>query len=77
MLEAYGTNVEARQLLIARRLVERGVRYVQVWHGQGQPWDSHDDLKERHRDLAGSNRPGRQRAAHRSQSSAACSTRRW
>ncbi len=51
--EAYGSNVEARQLLIARRLVERGVRYVQVWHGQGQPWDSHDDLKERHRDLAG------------------------
>ncbi|MGE3315532.1 MAG: DUF1501 domain-containing protein [Planctomycetaceae bacterium] len=51
--EAYGTNTEARQLLIARRLVERGVRYVQVWHGQGQPWDSHDDLKERHAALAG------------------------
>ncbi len=51
--EAYGSNVEARQLLIARRLVERGVRYVQVWHGQGQPWDSHDDLRERHRALAG------------------------
>jgi uncharacterized protein (DUF1501 family) len=54
VLEAYGTNVEARQLLIARRLVERGVRYVQVWQGQGQPWDSHDDLKERHSDLAAS-----------------------
>ncbi len=51
--EAYGFNTEARQLLIARRLVERGVRYVQVWHGQGQPWDSHDDLRERHADLAG------------------------
>jgi hypothetical protein len=54
VLEAYGTNVEARQLLIARRLVERGVRYVQVWQGQGQPWDSHDDLKERHSELAAS-----------------------
>ena len=53
VLEAYGSNVEARQLLIARRLVERGVRYVQVWHGQGQPWDSHDDLRERHTALAG------------------------
>lgn len=51
--ESYGSNTEARQLLIARRLVERGVRYVQVWHGQGQPWDSHDDLKERHTALAG------------------------
>jgi hypothetical protein len=51
--EAYGSNVEARQLLIARRLIERGVRCVQVWHGQGQPWDSHDDLKDRHSELAG------------------------
>jgi uncharacterized protein (DUF1501 family) len=39
--------------LIARRLVERGVRFVQLWHGAGQPWDSHDDLAENHRRLAG------------------------
>ena len=32
-------------ILIARRLVERGVRFVQVWHGPVQPWDSHDDLE--------------------------------
>ena len=32
VLDAYGKGVNARQLLIARRLVERGVRYVQVWH---------------------------------------------
>jgi len=25
-------------------LVERGVRFVQIWHGAGQPWDSHEDL---------------------------------
>ncbi len=53
VLDAYGPGTQARQILIARRLVERGVRYVQVWHGQGQPWDSHDDLEERHRTLAG------------------------
>ncbi|MCR9293875.1 MAG: DUF1501 domain-containing protein [bacterium] len=53
VLDAYGAGVQARQLLIARRLIERGVRYVQVWHGQGQPWDSHDDLEEQHRLLAG------------------------
>lgn len=53
VLDAYGPGVQARQLLIARRLVEHGVRYVQVWHGKGQPWDNHDDIETRHRDLAG------------------------
>lgn len=51
--EMYGNGTQARQILIARRLVERGVRFVQVWHGEGQPWDSHDDLEVRHRQLAG------------------------
>jgi hypothetical protein len=50
--DMYGGGVQARQILIARRLVERGVRFVQVWHGEGQPWDSHDDLAIRHRQLA-------------------------
>ncbi|MCA9192902.1 MAG: DUF1501 domain-containing protein [Planctomycetales bacterium] len=53
ILDSYGPGVQARQLLIARRLIEHGVRFVQVWHGQGQPWDNHDDIAERHRDLAG------------------------
>jgi uncharacterized protein (DUF1501 family) len=48
----YGEGTQARQLLIARRLLERGVRFVQVWHGAGQPWDSHDDLEVNHRNLA-------------------------
>ena len=50
--DMYGPGVQARQLLIARRLVERGVRFVQLWHGAGQPWDSHDDLEVNHRALA-------------------------
>jgi hypothetical protein len=49
----YGRGVHARQMMIARRLVERGVRFVQLWHGEGQPWDNHDDLEENHRRLAG------------------------
>jgi len=49
----YGEGQQARQILIARRLVERGVRFVQVWHGAGQPWDNHDDLEVNHRRLAG------------------------
>jgi hypothetical protein len=48
----YGEGVQARQMLIARRLLERGVRFVQVWHGSGQPWDSHDDIKGNHARLA-------------------------
>jgi len=50
--DMYGPGVQARQLLIARRLVERGVRFVQLWHGAGQPWDSHDDIEINHRALA-------------------------
>lgn len=50
--EMYGDNLQGRQMLIARRLVERGVRFVQVWNGAGQPWDNHDDLEKNHRRLA-------------------------
>ncbi len=33
-------------------MIERGVRFVQVWHGAGQPWDNHDDIAVNHRKLA-------------------------
>lgn len=49
--ERYGDGDFARACLIARRLVQRGVRMVQVYYGNGQPWDNHDDIL-RHRDLA-------------------------
>jgi hypothetical protein len=52
MRELYGDTVQGRQLLTARRLLERGVRFVQVWHGNGQPCDNHDDLEVNHRKLA-------------------------
>ena len=41
----------ARQCLIARRLLERGVRFLQLWTGDGQPWDNHDEILE-HRKLS-------------------------
>ncbi len=50
--ETYGSHGQGRSLLIARRLVERGVRFVQVSHAPVQPWDSHDDLEVSHRRLA-------------------------
>lgn len=50
--DLYGTGVHGRQTLIARRLLERGVRYVQLWHGAGQPWDNHGQIEQNHRKLA-------------------------
>jgi len=48
----YGDGVHGRQTLIARRLLERGVRMVQLWHGAGQPWDNHENIEANHRKLA-------------------------
>ncbi len=51
-MDAFG-----RKCLVARRLVERGVRFVQVWSGNdnGFPrrnWDSHEDVRRDHGPLA-------------------------
>ena len=43
-LDAYGRNVFGSSLLMARRLVEVGVRMVQVNLGRGSTWDQHGDL---------------------------------
>jgi hypothetical protein len=52
---AYGTDdaeagIHARQLLLARRLLERGVRFVQVLH-EGQPWDTHKNNNSGNREI--------------------------
>jgi hypothetical protein len=49
-LDEPATGVFGRQCLLARRLVERGVRFVQLYHTTGgfQPWDQHSDLKGGH-----------------------------
>ena len=59
-LELYGINgskTEAfgRQLLVARRMVEKGTRFVQIMHGAGAAgaWDAHSNLKTNHTNLAG------------------------
>jgi arylsulfatase A-like enzyme len=48
----YGETVYGRQTLIARRLLERGVRFVQIWQGKDQPWDNHEYLASSHKQLA-------------------------
>jgi len=42
--DRYGDSDFGRGCLMARHLVERGVRVVQVYFGNGQPWDSHEDI---------------------------------
>jgi hypothetical protein len=49
----YGMNVKrtevmGRNCLLARRLVERGVRFVQVYHGAGSKWDAHSNIEKNH-----------------------------
>jgi len=56
-LERYGSSPFSRGCLIARRLAERGVRVTQLYYGDTQPWDDHEDILN-HRNLAGdSDRP--------------------
>ncbi|MFO0960983.1 MAG: DUF1501 domain-containing protein [Isosphaeraceae bacterium] len=54
-----GEEIDAfgRKCLVARRLLERGVRFVQIWSGcdNGFPrrnWDSHEDIRRDHGPLA-------------------------
>jgi hypothetical protein len=53
-LDEKATEPFARQLLVARRLAERGVRFIQIQHGDGAAgaWDSHSALKKNHTNLA-------------------------
>jgi len=50
--QLYGDDLYGREFLITRRLLERGVRYIQLWHGKDQPWDNHDNIESGHRRLA-------------------------
>jgi Protein of unknown function (DUF1501) len=52
-LELYGlynddTAANGRNCLLARRLLERGVRFVQIYMGAGSAWDAHTDLNGNH-----------------------------
>ncbi len=42
------TETFGRQCLLARRLVERGVRFVQLYHGAGSKWDAHSGIEKNH-----------------------------
>ncbi|HCQ33731.1 MAG TPA: DUF1501 domain-containing protein, partial [Verrucomicrobiales bacterium] len=56
-LESYGEGQFANGCLVARRLVERGVRMVQIYYGSGQPWDAHGNIMDHKRDAGKSDQP--------------------
>lgn len=55
-LELYGmkdkvTEPYGRMCLLARRFVERGVRFIQLYSGAGSKWDAHSNLEKNHSEL--------------------------
>ena len=55
-LDLYGMNqketaVMGRLCLLARRLSESGVRFVQIYHGAGSKWDAHSGIEKNHTEL--------------------------
>jgi hypothetical protein len=55
--DQYGPGQFADACLVARRLVERGVRMVQIYSGGGQPWDDHGDITNHAKHAQQSDRP--------------------
>ena len=51
--DMYGHTPQCRQLLMARRLIEKGVRCVQLFHAPGNAWDHHFNIDKEHSRLAG------------------------
>jgi hypothetical protein len=57
-LDRKETATFGRMCLLARRLVERGVRFIQLYSGAGSKWDAHANLEKNHSGLcAGTDRP--------------------
>ena len=56
-LELYGPGSTARGCLMAVRLVERGVRMVQVYYAKGDPWDAHSDIQQHRKNAKDSDKP--------------------
>ena len=56
-LKLYGPGSTARGCLTAVRLVQRGVRMVQVYYGKGDPWDAHADIQAHRKNARDSDQP--------------------
>ena len=50
-MDAKETATMGRLCLLARRMVERGTRFVQIYHGAGSKWDAHSGIEKNHTEL--------------------------
>lgn len=50
-LDEKKTETMGRLCLLSRRLIERGVRFVQIYHGAGNRWDAHSGIEKNHAEL--------------------------
>jgi hypothetical protein len=56
-LKLYGPGSTARGCLMAVRLVERGVRMVQIYYAKRDPWDAHNDIQAHRKNAKDSDQP--------------------
>jgi hypothetical protein len=56
-IKMYGEGSTARGCLTAARLIERGVRMVQVYYSSGDPWDAHTDINAHRKNAKDSDQP--------------------
>ena len=57
-LDEKPTETFGRMCLLSRRLVERGVRFIQLYHGAGSKWDAHAGIEKNHTEqFGGSDKP--------------------
>lgn len=47
-MDEAATSVFGTNCLLARRLVERGVKFVELYCGSGSGWDAHNDIESNH-----------------------------
>ncbi|MBV8068470.1 MAG: DUF1501 domain-containing protein [Acidobacteriaceae bacterium] len=57
VLKMYGEGSTARGCLMAARLIERGVRIVQIYYAKGDPWDHHFDIQLHRKTAKDSDQP--------------------
>src|ERR1700723_2759967 len=56
-IKMYGEGSTARGCLTAARLIERGVRMVQIYYAKGDPWDHHFDIQAHRKNAKDSDQP--------------------
>ena len=56
-IKMYGEGSTARGCLTAARLIEKGVRMVQVYYSLGDPWDAHADIQSHRKNAKDSDQP--------------------